>query len=106
MGSAQEVQVKCRMCNYVKTVFSSSTIQQSGTHEKNRTFEINQRVTLLAHELGMGFTFLEKLSNIICIPIMHSKTYDSRRIQLSRSIVAEGYEGLVRARAAVRQAYK
>lgn len=57
----------------VKSVFSSSRLQESTRSDV--AFDINIRMVLLAHELGLGYAALKKISKILGIPTLHVKTF-------------------------------
>ncbi|KAF3856788.1 hypothetical protein F7725_017511, partial [Dissostichus mawsoni] len=42
---------------------------------KDVAFDVNVRMVLLAHELGLGYAALKKISKVLGIPALHLKTY-------------------------------
>ena len=38
-------------------------------------FDVNVRMVLLAHKLGLGYAALKKISKVLGIPGLHLKTY-------------------------------
>jgi hypothetical protein len=105
MGSSSELSINYPECQMTKTVFSSPTIRQSGTHEKNRTHKVNQRLMLFTQEVGLGHTCLEHFSNATGIPIMHQKSYLVRDKEVAKCVIASGQECLKAAVEHVRIAY-
>lgn len=104
-GLASELQLQCKNCTYLEKILSSPRIDNVEIHERNRPFEINSRITLLTHELGMSYASLEKMANVLGLPLMHKKTFQSHDKRVSATEVEHGEEALKKAVAAVRQAY-
>ena len=101
---ASELQLQCKNCTYLEKILSSPKIGNAGTHEKNCPFEINSRGTLLTHEFGMSYASLEKMANVLGLPVMH-KTFQSHDRQVSMAEIECGEEALKKSVSAVRQAY-
>ena len=52
----------------------TSTWLQSETRG-DVAFDVNVHMVLLAHELGIGYAALRKVSKVLGIPFLHLKTY-------------------------------
>lgn len=77
-GFCSSLMLECSECKqkengYRKSVFSSSRLQESSRGDV--AFDVNVRMVLLAHELGLGYTALKKISKVLGIPSLHLKTY-------------------------------
>lgn len=77
-GFCSSLLLECKKCKslengYRKSVFSSTHLQEST--KSDVAFDINIRMVLLAHELGLGYAALKKISKILGIPTLHVKTF-------------------------------
>ena len=77
MGFSSELSLQCRACDYSKTVHTSPKT------EKTRAYIINSMMTVLAHELGVAHTGLEKIAKVIGMHNMHPKAYQSHDRRVS-----------------------
>ena len=83
-GFCSSLLLKCTLCTsdpYKKSVYTSTRI-----HDETRSdvaFDVNVRMVLLAHELGLGYAALRKISTVLGIPGLHLKTYQkhSKRVE-------------------------
>lgn len=57
-------------CAYCRSILSSPRLQ-----DESMAFDINVRMVLLAHELGMGYAALKKISKVLGIPGIAHKSY-------------------------------
>ncbi|KAK1874926.1 Protein RAD61 [Dissostichus eleginoides] len=62
-------------------------------------------MVLLAHELGLGYAALKKISKVLGIPALHLKTYQRHDKRVTVAEIERGLESLHRTREQVRQAY-
>ena len=76
-GFCSSVMLQCTHCQegdkYRKSVYTSTRLQDSTRGDV--AFDINVRMVLLAHELGLGYRALKKISKVLGIPSMHLKSY-------------------------------
>lgn len=76
-GFCSSVLLQCSLCEghdkYYKSVYTSTRLQEESRSDV--AFDINIRMVLLAHELGMGYAALKKISKVLGIPALHLKTY-------------------------------
>ncbi|KAK1885412.1 2-dehydro-3-deoxyphosphooctonate aldolase [Dissostichus eleginoides] len=62
-------------------------------------------MVLLAHELGLGYAALKKISKVLGIPALHLKAYQRHDKRVTAAEIERGLESLHRTREQVRQAY-
>ncbi|KAJ8391913.1 hypothetical protein AAFF_G00083840 [Aldrovandia affinis] len=87
-------------CAYCRSIFSSPRLQ-----DESMAYDINVRMVLLAHELGMGYAALKKISKVLGIPGIAHKTYVKHNKTVSAVEINRGLESLHKTREVVRQAY-
>lgn len=84
-GFCSSVLLQCSLCEdevkYSRSVYTSTRLQEESSG--NVAFDVNVRMVLLAHELGMGHAALKKISKVLGIPGLHVKTYQrhDRRVK-------------------------
>lgn len=64
---------KCESNAYRRSVFTSPRLQDVSRCDV--AFDVNVRMVLLAHELGLGYAALRKITAVLGIPGLHLKTY-------------------------------
>ncbi|CAL8293778.1 unnamed protein product [Gadus morhua 'NCC'] len=62
-------------------------------------------MVLLAHELGMGYAALRKISKVLGIHSLHLKTYQRHDKRVTVAEIERGLESLHKTREQIRQAY-
>lgn len=76
-GFCSALLLECHLCErdnkYCKSVFTSTRLQEESRSDV--VFDVNVRMVLLAHELGLGYAGLKKISKVLGIPGLHLKTY-------------------------------
>jgi len=74
-GFCSSLILECSLCDggYRKSVYTSTRLQDET--RKDVAFDVNVRMMLLAHELGLGYAALKKISKVLGIPALHLKTY-------------------------------
>lgn len=79
-GFCNQVILACSQCpsngnEFTKSVFSSTRLGESNRGDV--AFDINTRMVLLSHELGLGYTALKKMGKVLGIPPFRLKTYQA-----------------------------
>ena len=74
MGFAQELSISCTTCEYSRKTFSSARVNKQNDRQ-NVAFEANKQMVLYTHEIGIGYTSLQKLCAVFGMPVMNKKTY-------------------------------
>lgn len=67
--------LECHLCDtdkYQRSVYTSRRLQDETRSDV--TFDVNVNMILLAHELGLGYAALKKISEVLGIPALHLKT--------------------------------
>lgn len=76
-GFCSSLLLECNSCKaedgYRRSVYTSTRLQSETRGDV--AFDVNVRMVLLAHELGMGYAALKKISKVLGIPSLHLKTY-------------------------------
>ena len=75
-GFCTSLVLKCSLCErdgYRKSAFTSPRLQDVSRNDV--MFDVNVRMVLLAHKLGLGYAALKKISKVLGIPGLHLKTY-------------------------------
>ena len=76
-GFCSSLLLECSNCKgesrYRRSVYTSTRLQSETRGDV--AFDVNVRMVLLAHELGMGYAALRKISKVLGIPSLHLKTY-------------------------------
>lgn len=76
-GFCSSLLLECNSCKaedgYRLSVYTSTRLQSETRGDV--AFDVNVRMVLLAHELGMGYAALKKISKVLGIPSLHLKTY-------------------------------
>lgn len=76
-GFCSTLMLECTLCDseskYSRSVFSSTRLGEESRSDV--AFDVNVRMVVLAHELGLGYAGLRKVSKILGIPGLHIKTY-------------------------------
>lgn len=73
-GFCSSLLLECSVCEgakYCRSVFTSTRLQS----RNDVAFDVNVRMVLLVHELGLGYAVLKKISKVLGIPGLHLKTY-------------------------------
>ena len=66
-GFCSSLVLKCSLC---EAFFNLRDISRNDV-----AFDVNVRMVLLAHELGLGYAPLKEISKVLGIPGLHLKTY-------------------------------
>ncbi|KAK7881448.1 hypothetical protein WMY93_029857 [Mugilogobius chulae] len=107
LGFCSSVLLECSHCEgddkYQKSVYTSTRLQEESRGDV--AFDVNVRMVLLAHELGMGYAALKKISKVLGIPTLHLKTYQRHDRKVTVAEVDRGLASLQRSREQIRQAY-
>ncbi|XP_076462944.1 uncharacterized protein LOC143295248 [Babylonia areolata] len=93
----------CDGCGYEKCEFSSP--RTGFNDEKNTGFEVNNRMTMLSHELGGSYTSLQTFSTVMGIPGMRLKTFQTHDKKVTAAEIESGSTLLECTAATIRQAY-
>ncbi|XP_076467178.1 uncharacterized protein LOC143298248 [Babylonia areolata] len=102
-GFAAKLAMCCDGCGYEKCEFSSP---RTGFNDKKNTgFEVNNRMTMLSHELGGSYTALQTFSTVMGIPGMHLKTFQAHDKKVTAAEIESGSTLLERTAATIQQAY-
>ena len=76
-GFCSSLILECNCCKaeggYRRSVYTSTRLQSETRGDV--AFDVNVRMVLLAHELGLGYAALKKISKVLGIPSLHLKTY-------------------------------
>lgn len=76
-GFCSSVMLECHSCGdndaFRRSVYTSPRLQ--GETRGDVAFDVNTRMVLLAHELGLGYAALKKMSKVLGIPGFHLKSY-------------------------------
>ena len=75
-GFCSNLSLECCLCKgdpYRTSVYTSTRLQEETRSDV--AFDVNVRMVLLAHELGMGYAALKKISKVLGIPALHLRTY-------------------------------
>ncbi len=93
-GFCTALMLVCKNCpkgkdQFTKSVYTSPRIQES--ERGDVAFEINTRMVLLAHELGLGYAALEKISKVLGVPVMHLKTYQRHDRKVTGKMLSSFY---------------
>lgn len=89
-GFCSSLLLECRQCTgdrYRRSVYTSTRLHDASRNDV--AFDVNVRMVLLAHELGMGYAALKKISKVLGIPALHLKTYqrhDKRKTGMETGI--------------------
>ncbi|KAL1276305.1 hypothetical protein QQF64_035928 [Cirrhinus molitorella] len=105
-GFCSSVLLECSLCErdrYFRSVYTSTRLQDESRNDV--AFDVNVRMVLLAHELGMGYAALKKISKVLGIPSLHLKTYQRHNRKVTVAEIERGLGSLHRAREQIRQAY-
>ena len=100
MGFSSELSLQCSVCDYCKHVHSSPRAEQH-----NSTYIINTLMTVVAHELGVAHTGLNKIAKVLGMRNMHLKTYQRHDRRVSAAEVDTGEDSLQLASQKIRRAY-
>ncbi|CAM4571374.1 unnamed protein product [Leuciscus chuanchicus] len=99
--------LECSNCKgesgYRRSVYTSTRLQSETRGDV--AFDVNVRMVLLAHELGMGYAALRKVSKVLGIPSLHLKTYQRHDKRVTVAEIERGLESLHKTREQIRQAY-
>lgn len=75
-GFCSSLLLKCCLCKddkYRRNVYTSTRLRDESRNDV--AFDVNIRMVLLAHELGLGYAALRKISKVLGLPGLHLKTY-------------------------------
>lgn len=84
-GFCNSVMIEYAHCEGDRDAFRRSVYTSSRLHECSRgdvAFDINVRMVLLAHKLGLGYAVLKKISKVLGISSLHLSSYQrhNRRV--------------------------
>ncbi|XDV25679.1 hypothetical protein PO909_029555 [Leuciscus waleckii] len=106
-GFCSSLLLECSTCKgesgYRRSVYTSTRLQSQTRGDV--AFDVNVRMVLLAHELGMGYAALREVSKVLGIPSLHLKTYQRHDKRVTVAEIERGLESLHKAREQIRQAY-
>lgn len=75
-GFCSSLLLECCLCKddkYRRSVYTSTRLRDESRNDV--AFDVNVRMVLLAHELGLGYAALRKISKVLGLPGLHLKTY-------------------------------
>ena len=74
---------------YRRSVYTSTRLQSETRGDV--AFDVNVRMVLLAHELGMGYAALRKISKVLGIHSLHLKTYQRHDKRVTGRLWKQGW---------------
>lgn len=85
--------LECSNCKgdtsgYRRSIFTSTRLQS------DVAFDVNICMVLFAHELGMGYAALRKISNVLGILSLHLKTYQKHDKKVTGRLWKQGWDSL------------
>ncbi|KAK7096021.1 hypothetical protein V1264_005368 [Littorina saxatilis] len=87
MGLSQELALCCDSCQYRRSEFSSPR-ESNRNHMKNVPFDVNKQIVLYSHEIGSGYSSVEKLCTVFGMPVMNKSSYQRIDKKVNASILA------------------
>ena len=92
-GFCSSLLLECTNCKgesrYRRSVYTSTRLQSETRGDV--AFDVNVRMVLLAHELGMGYAALRKISKVLGIPSLHLKTYQRHDKRVTGRLWKQGW---------------
>lgn len=90
-GFCSSLLLECSLCErdgYRKSIYTSTRLQDGTRNDV--AFDVNVRMVLLAHELGLGYAALKKISKVLGIPALHLKTYQKHDKRVTGRLWKQG----------------
>ncbi|XP_070176989.1 uncharacterized protein [Littorina saxatilis] len=105
MGLSQELVLCCDSCQYSRTEYSSPR-ENNLNHRQNVPFEVNTEIVLYSHEIGKGYSSVDKLCTVFGMPAMNKSSYHRIDKRVNASIVEATDATLNETVEFVREAYR